>query len=377
MTTPDQPIPPYGPPSGSEPTGPGDRIPGGWAPPAGPPPAGYPAYPPPGGNPAYPPPGAPGYPPAGGYPPPGAGYPGAGYPGATGYPGPAAAGYPAYPGGAGPGAYPADPIVPAPAGGFGDWWSHLWSVFGRSWRGLIPIVLLTYSLPAIVYSLITGGWQSRLVTNSGDGGVSVHWGASIRFFLGTVIFVVVAAFLAAVGFGAATRYVTRQAAGSPESLGDALRFGVSRAGRLAPLFVLAAVMVLIGLALCILPGLYLGLATSLVGPIALYEHGPGVIARSFRMVNRNFGGVLGRLASLVGMLFVLGIVISCIGAAFGGGRAGATTSGIISAVLEAPLTALLFVGLLLIYTQLRAKEVPTDTRTLNAALDATGSPARS
>jgi hypothetical protein len=363
VTTPDQPIPPYGPPSGSEPNGPGDQTPGGWAPPAGPPPAGYPAYPPPGTS---------GYPPAGGYPP-----PVAGYPGATGYPGPTAAGYPAYPGGAGPGAYPADPIVPAPSGGFGAWWSHLWSVFGRSWRGLIPIVLLTYTLPAIVYSLITGGWQSRLVTNSGDGGVSVHWGASIGFFLGTVIFVVVAAFLAAVGFGAATRYVTRQAVGSPESLGDALRFGVSRAGRLAPLFVLAAVMVIIGLALCILPGLYLGLATCLVGPIALYEHGPGVIARSFRMVNHNFGGVLGRLASLVGMLFILGIVISCIGAVFGGGRASATTSGIISAVLEAPLTALLFVGLLLIYTQLRAKEVPTDTPTLNAALETTGTSARS
>src|SRR5262249_28260348 len=151
-----------------------------------------------------------------------------------------------------------------------------------------------------------------------------HWSASAGFFVAWLIFWVVAAFLAAIGFAAATRLVTRHAAGQPESLGDALRFGVSRSPRLAPLFILAALMVFVGLAACVVPGIYLGLATSLIGPIALYETGgTAAIGRSFGMVNRNFGFVLGRFAALVGLLVVLGLVAGCIGGVVsGGGTAG-------------------------------------------------------
>src|SRR5205823_128367 len=124
--------------------------PPGYGPPAGyPPPSGY--GPPPG----YPPPGY-GPPPTGYGPPPGYGPP-AGYPPPSGYGPP--------PGFANPG----DALVPAPAGGFAAWWDRLWAVFGRDWRGLLPIVLLTFSLPSILYAII-GGWNTRMTRTSIDGG---------------------------------------------------------------------------------------------------------------------------------------------------------------------------------------------------------------
>src|SRR5262249_54101889 len=158
------------------------------------------------------------------------------------------------------------------------------------------------------YSAASGPYQNRVFVNN-DNTYSVHWAGSLGFFLAGLIFWIVTAFIAAIGFGAATRYVTRRAAGTPESLGEALRYAASKSGRLAPLFILAALMTLVGLAFCIVPGIYLALATSMVGPIALYETGGfAAIGRSFGMVNRNFGAVLGRFAALIGLLLVLGLV---------------------------------------------------------------------
>jgi hypothetical protein len=358
VTTPDQPIPP------EEPTPPGYGQPPAYPPPpgTGPPPA----YPPPeyGQPPAYPPP-AYGLPP--GYPPPGYGQP-PDYSPPPGYPPPSYGPPPGYGPAGFPAASPGDVLVPAPAGGFTTWWVQLWAVFNRDWRGLLPIVLLTYSLPGALFAII-GNWNHRIVRSGG--GMSMSWsGHGGGFLLDLLLFWLVAAVLGAIGFAAATRYVTRRSVGATESLGDSLRYGLSRAGRLVPLFLLVGLMVLAGLALCVLPGLYLGVATSLVGAIALYESGPGVIGRSFRMVNANFGPVLGRLAALVALLVALGGIVGCVGGLLtGGGRAGTVISGVVFAVLEAPLTTLLVIGVLLTYTQIRAKTGPTDAPGLDRALD--------
>ena len=130
-------------------------------------------------------------------------YPGAQYPGQP-YPDP----YPSGPYGAGTPyggqvAYPADPLVPHPGGGFSAWWNSLWSAFGRSWKQLLPIVALTSALPSILLAIVGVELLSRSFTVVDDGvtsDVTVHWGVFGAFLGLGVVLGIVALFAAAIGW---------------------------------------------------------------------------------------------------------------------------------------------------------------------------------
>ena len=192
--------------------------------------------------------------------------------------------------------------MPHPGGGFGAWWNTLWSAFARSWKQLLPIVAITSALPGIILAIVGVELLSRgftVVDNGETGDVTAHWGVFGAFVGLAVALGIVALFAAAIGWSGAMWLVTRQAAGAPASVGEALAFGARRCLRLGGLLVVVGLMVAVGLVACFLPGLYLAVAASLVVPFVIFDRGTSAIGGSFRLVNRNFGAVLGRLADHV------------------------------------------------------------------------------
>lgn len=368
------PAPPYPTPQFPDPTA---STPPGYPPlpaypPSGYPPPGYPLRP--GTPPTAPPP----YPPYSYAPPP---YPPYAY---------APVPYPAgpYQGGGyfGPGVIPDDALVPQPFGGFGAWWNKAWSIFGKNWLPLTLILLITSALPTIVFSVVASRLSSQTMTGAElpDGTVSYTFnGRAIGLYFAVfAIFFVVSSFANGIGWVGGLWLVTRRAAGSPASLGAALGYGLRHCARMAGILLVVGLMVAAGTVACIIPGIYLAIASSLVVPFAVFDRGTGAIAGSFRAVNRNFGIVLGRLIVAGLMVGAVGLTVSLVSSAIFGAfgtvdSSGATTlrtvgdaigSSILTDIVITPASAFFLCAILAVYAQVRARAVVTTAADLNASL---------
>ncbi len=385
---PPQSPPPGGPPPGyPPPSSPGGPPPG--YPPQGPPPG----YPPPGyppaqqpGHPGGPPPGYPpqGYPQQpGGTPPPGYGQPPSGYPGqyppAGGYgapPPPGYAGYGTPPPGwqpAGPGSVydTGDPLVPGTRAGLNGWYERILGVVKRSWREVLVILAITVLAPAVVLTVLGGGAEAR---NASNLNANLVGGLTVGVTLALLVVAIASVFLFAAGAAASTYTIARQAAGAHVDVGEALRYGFRRAGGMWGWLVLSGLIVAGGLILCILPGLYFIVALSLVIPAVVFERG-NPISRSFKLVNANFGPALGRVALLALTVFVYQGVLSCVSLSIQGAVVNASagvrwgTNVIVELVVGAlglPLDLLVLTGVLVLYAELRNRELPVNTSQLVA-----------
>ena len=361
---------PSGPATPADPaTPPGGGDPAGWTAPGAAPPPSYPT--------------PPGYPTMPGYP---AGPPQAGWPGYPAHPMPGAA----YPVAAGPGAYagwfpgidPQDPLVNPPHAGIGPWFARCWGALRRGWRQLLPIVLLTQVLPAMVIGVLTLVLSpDGQMTTAPDGSPVLpegFWAQTFGFY-GAILFAgLIFGALQAMGWAAGTWVIARQAAGQPAGLGAAFRYGLSRALGLWGWTIVVSLLVTLGACFCLLPGLYAALALALFGPVYLFERRDPV-GRSWRMFHSRFGMVLGRVALVVAALVVatlLDVVLSGIsGALFGlepmgavGTAIGAVTLTVLSAVVAAPTYLAQQVGLVVTYAEQRAQEGPVTAAGLAAEL---------
>jgi hypothetical protein len=279
-------------------------------------------------------------------------------------------------------------MVPNPFGGFGAWWNKTWSIFARNWWRLTLILVITSVLPALAFVAIAESLTHDPITvfELGDGTADVVFNRSAMtaLVIAFVVYVVAAVFANAVGWVGGMWIVTRRAAGSTASLGAALAYGLRRCARVGGILLLVGLMVGVGAIACLVPGLYLAVASCLVVPFAIFDRGVNAIAGSFRAVHRNFGMVLGRVvvACLVnfGASFAVSLVANAIFGGFneyGAADTGTTRpvaetigSNIFVTVLAAPATAFLLIAILAVYAQARARAVPTTAVDLNAALGA-------
>lgn len=342
--------PPGGvPPHGAPPPGPGQPPPHGrpspGPPPAGPPPTG-PQYPPQG--PYTPPPGQPphGGPPHGG--PPHGGTPTGGF------------------------AQPGDPLVTTDIGG---WWQRGMEIFQRSWRTIGALMLVGIFVPSLIlgstYSLtsepMTATWDSGEYSFSAVGNVMPS------FLIGLVV-----GYLTAVAWSGALRAAAKEAVGQKVSVGESFSYGFRRGLPLWGWGILAYLTVSIGLVLCVLPGLYFLVSLSLLAPAATFER-RNPYGRSFKLVNSNFGGALGRLILAWLVVAVFGCVVNFIGglliAAFGTGLSGAglaivaiLINAIVSLVMLLP--AVWLVGIILVtYVWARSRTEPITAHALASQAD--------
>ena len=219
-------------------------------------------------------------------------------------------------------------------------------MFTRSWQPLLLIHLASY-VPAIVL----GGLLAALGALTGS--------VALIIVLGVVAVVV---FVAAVliAQGVSIYYVTNDAAGRQVALGEAFRFGVSRAPALLGWGILAGLMVVVGLILLFFPGLYLGLVfTATLTGVIMYER--GAIDRCFSLFNRRFWPTVGRvLLYFLAAGIYQGVVQFVVQSAFG---ADSPIGQAIIQILIIPL-ALVAVGVSVVtYAELRHWEAPGQVHT--------------
>jgi hypothetical protein len=284
--------------------------------------------------------------PAGQYPPPPQ-YPAGQYP--PQYPGGQ------YPQGSYPGASPyaaADPLV---ATSFSDWWTKVIGVLTRSWQPLLIIQLATVVPGMLLAAIITAA--------AGTDSTVVSVGAAIVGLLGALILFVVAL----LAQGASVYVVGKQASGQDVGAGPALTFAAGRALPLLGWGLLAGLLVILGLVVLVVPGLYLIVvfAASLTGVIMFERAG---IGRTFALVNPAFGQTLGRLLTFM----LAAVVYSAIAGAIVSALVGPTgfVADLLRNILSLPVT-LASVGVAVVtYATLRNRENPAiTTPALAAELD--------
>ncbi|GAA1368906.1 DUF3824 domain-containing protein [Catellatospora chokoriensis] len=283
-----------------------------------------------------------------------------------------------------------DPLVAPPHGGVGGWFNRIGGLFRNSWRPILTIIALTQLLPGIliaVAGLFVGVYVGLefLQTDPASGTLDID--PAVFFpILGAGLLVMLALYVVQLaGYAAATHSVTRQAAGTPASLGESLGYGFRRSLGLFGWYIPVTLMILAGALACLLPGFYFIAATALIGPIFLYER-INPIGRSFKMLHNSGGRVLGRLALILVItigggfaasavqavieLAVNGVSADAIGPTVNGLAVitlGALVSTVIGTIIQLPLTMFQFAGILLTYTEQRGYEGAT-TLHLNAEL---------
>ncbi|HEX6871637.1 MAG TPA: hypothetical protein VF163_11120 [Micromonosporaceae bacterium] len=277
---------------------------------------------------------------------------------------------------------PGDPLVLLPGAGFGAWFSKVQEIAKRSWKSALIITTVGIAAPRALTALIqaiAGGADLSITSLRGSlvGGA----GSLLLGLFVTVIATIVACYLAAAGWAAGTWALVHEAStGQRANLGQAFSFGFKRAMALFPWTIVAGIAVGIGSACFVIPGLYLAFGFSMFGFVALFERGTNPIGRSFGLTHNSatFGPTVGKVAILLVIYLIYTVVVGAIFAAitlavaFGtGGFLFHLTSGLLSAIaalLSAPAIALLLIGLLPTYAELRAREVPLSTPELQRQL---------
>jgi hypothetical protein len=271
-----------------------------------------------------------------------------------------------------------DPLVTHIVQGFGGWWQRVWKTFARSWRSLLPIIALTSGLPALVFVLTTMNQRNRWATlmaaptpQESQAQLDAHLHALLSVelkILGLVLILgVVTAFTSGIGWSAAIWTITKHAVGEPAPFGSAMTFGARKCLRLAGWFLLYGLIVCIGLVCCILPGLYFAVAGGLIAPIVIFRR-ETAIGESFRLVNRNFGAALGRLAALVGLTAGVSVAVGVVRLALPSDGLGGVISGVVGVAAALPMSIVLIIGVMLTYVELQAREQPLNSAGLNSAL---------
>jgi hypothetical protein len=283
-----------------------------------------------------------------------------------------------------------DPLVNPAVQGFSGWTYRVGGVLRRGWSQLLVIFALTHLLPTVVFGVllvagvIAGGGFDLSILGRSDMAEEL-----IATLLATVAaYVVVVLLLQMLGYAAATHLATRQAAGLPVTVGEAMRYGLRRMLGLTLWHVLAYLLVglgvvavaaccvqiasLIGVIPVLLVGGYLMLVIALLGPAFLFERG-SPLRRSSTLLHNAFWPTTGRLL-LLGLTLFAGSVIERMLSAIGTAVvppgdtavAVAVTGGVtlLAAVIEIPLTMVLFSGILITYAERRGAEDTVSTRRL-------------
>lgn len=292
----------------------------------------------------------------------GAGQYGAGQYGEGQYPG-YGPGAPQYPGqygdqygpGSPYGQYPGDGQVgaddPLVSRSFAEWFSKIIGVVSRSWQPLV-VIQLAAALPGLILGGLIQGFLAPDPTRyASPEAAGLAAGASVGVLLAVLISVVFALFAQ----GASVFVAVRDAVGRPAKAGEALSFA---AGRALPLFgwgLLAALLLVVGFLLIVLPGLYLAIVfgAALTGVVVIERQG---IGRTFALVNRRFWPTAGRLVVVGLIALVYNLVVEfTIGALAGPGTFVGT---LLAAVLTLPVS-LISVGVAIVtYAELRHHENP-------------------
>ncbi|MGC1213993.1 MAG: hypothetical protein WA890_22380, partial [Micromonospora sp.] len=281
-----------------------------------------------------------------------------------------------------PGLDPHDPLVNPPYAGIGGWFSRCTGAVRRGWRQLLPIMLLTHTVPAAVIAVLSIALVPTgqpIPRPDGTTALPGDYFPSVFTFYGALLLAsLIFGPLQSTGWAAGTWVVTRQAVGERVGVGAALRYGLRRALGLWGWTIVASLLIMVGVCVCFLPGIYVAAAVALFGPVYLFER-KDPMGRSFGTLHRRFGMVFGRVALVAVALVAAGVVNFVVGrvnqVVFGlhplgapGTAVGAVALAVLGAVLVTPAYLAQLVGLVATYAEQRAQDGPVNSARLAAEL---------
>jgi hypothetical protein len=263
------------------------------------------------------------------------------------------------------------------------WFDRCVRAVRRGWKQLLPILLLTQALPAVVVSVLalvvdpTAKWEE---STAGDPAALPD---TFLTDLGIMLAVLIGGSLVfglvqSLGWAAGTWVVARQAAGEPVSVGAALGYGLRRALGLWGWTLVMSLIIGLGICFCLIPGIYFAFALSMAGPVYLFER-QHPIGRSYRMFHDRLGLLLGRVALVAAAVIVgsgaAGLVEGIGSLPFGttplespGTAVGVIVVTLLGGVLALPAHLAQLVGLVVTYAEQRAHEGPVDSARLAGEL---------
>lgn len=259
-----------------------------------------------------------------------------------------------------------DPLVPRD---FSNWWSNLVEMVRRSGTKVAAVLTIWSVVPVIGTVIFNEQQQGYVSSGPMAPGATVtpqqqdemfQFLSDYLAFAGIwIVITILLSYLTSAGLAAAIRIVLTDAARRPISFGEAMAYGARRGLVVWGWHVIVLICVLVGICLCVLPGLYLALAFSLFAPVVVCEGG-SAMARSMRLIHRAFGAMLGRVAllALFGFgLSILGGNISSAAVMLGVNSIVVTVISVIAtlAVQVATMTVMSG-GLLITYAETRAGE---------------------
>ncbi|RFS45264.1 hypothetical protein D0Q02_17730 [Micromonospora craniellae] len=257
----------------------------------------------------------------------------------------------------------------------GGWYARCVGAVRRGWSMLLPIALITQVLPSVAVAVLSlaidpsARWEEQLTSDSAVLPAG-FWADAFLWVGGLFGMGLIASLVQCVGWAAGTWVIARQAAGAPVDLGTALRYGLRRAFGLWGWTLLAGMIVLFGLCLCFLPGIYAVFALAMVGPVYLFER-ENPIVRSHQMLRQRLGLLLGRLAMVIGAVLGVSLVVALIEQAAllpmgttpmdtRAATAGTFVVTAMAALLTLPVHVAQLVGLVVTYAEQRAHEGPVN-----------------
>ncbi|THV29989.1 hypothetical protein [Glycomyces paridis] len=269
-----------------------------------------------------------------------------------------------------------DPLV---TDTFEGWWHASLDVVQRSWRSVGLVLLIGVVLPRWVL----GAFNNNARTTHKEVVVTEDWGAWVREYspgiavgiIGAVLGLAVLYVSGSAVLGA-VRTAAAEAAGGFLSLGEAFKFGFGRGGRFFLWLLLAWVTVVVGLVLCVLPGLWAIFALSLMAPAAVFEARRSPYARSIQLTNSAFWPALGRIVIVVLVAVAANLVISLVGLLLAGiwhGIFAPWLAGVLTVLTEAVMALLLLVPMIWVlaaslctYAWLRGRSESVSATSLSA-----------
>ncbi|HEY3504301.1 MAG TPA: hypothetical protein VGN37_16140 [Actinocatenispora sp.] len=256
-----------------------------------------------------------------------------------------------------------DPLTGAPGDGFGGWATR---VVGLCRRSMLPGVLLIAGaslVPALAGSLLVVVFYDAVDTTK----------PRVQVWLVPVMIAVfvVAGYLFAAGFAATLRMMARDAYGLPRDFAATIRYGLRRAVPLCAWYLVAGVLIFLGMLLCLVPAYYVEVATAMIAPIVVFERSHA-LRRTFRLMHSDFWPAVGRvlLTSLVaGAFSMVGSTVIEVPTLVSGfasldspsavlhpNPVVTMVSGVVGTLLLAPSGVVSAAGLLATYAELRARE---------------------
>ncbi|MER7002621.1 hypothetical protein ABT297_06190 [Dactylosporangium sp. NPDC000555] len=289
-----------------------------------------------------------------------------------------------------------DPLI---SPDYSGWWQRSLTIFRGAWRQLLVLQLVGFlaglivAIPEALYGIRALDDFMRTAGAAGPG-TTPDFAPLFGVFAVAIGSLVAGTLVAAAVAVAANHIAVSVAAGQPPRLGAALGLAVRRCLPLWGWQLLASLIMIVGFCACILPGIYLYAVFLVLPAVVTFERGGAGIGRCFQLFHRDFGSAIARVATIAGLLFMVGVVAYVISrvldlafpadapvlqdsAGFVVATATATAviaRAVVSGLLSAGVRTLIDVLVVTAYADMRARHEPLSTATLAAEIGITPTP---